>query len=196
VGFPAEWTLSDELAEIERSSDVAPPGLDAAIAGWRAALERYAAHVAKAKRHIEGIERKAAAVPASVRAAVARGEVDLDGLIDQYELTEKILRDRLLPRIAEVKREQRRQFSLRGLAPADRARAVNAYTREAENMIRALEIVRDTRWALMALRADVQREGGSRAAATALVAAYEGLFREEQALIAAWEALRPRERDL
>jgi hypothetical protein len=158
----AEWNLFSGPSGYSATSEVPEPWQSPdPKKSFREYLLAYAEHEKRRAEELRRIEGRLLEVVALLRQALAEGDqsLDVDELVALYSKAEEDFKAHFLPRIAEAKRRKKTQLSL-PISPADRAFAVRVWDQDLENSIRALELARDARWAMMALRSTVE-SGGS-----------------------------------
>jgi hypothetical protein len=175
----------DGLKESVAEALLSPPEQAVADtkARWLAALDTlrlrapvYKDHVDKIREALAKLER--AFTPsgmselglAQATEVLRRAGVDLDVqlvvqrfvlnyTIDTLEESEKSLREILAPTLRDLKEGRGEIFSVGALSPAERARAI-AVPEHIEGLLKAaLEDFRDTRWRMIARRADLEDPG-------------------------------------
>lgn len=159
--LPQALSLFDELgAMAETAREGTPDRLDSARERLRSATRRHRAQVGRLQSILSGIERKEAAILEVLKQEAEQGRfsIDLDETIEEYEETERQFRDLFQPQIELAEQLRKEHFSL-PLSPEERAQGIVVFDRQIEIFTRALELVRDLRWNLMALRAKVEEPG-------------------------------------
>jgi len=161
MGLPAPVleALSDfaQSAAPEAESTAEPSAHDTWIAAWNGAaevigqLERQASRVRTALDRFLSIS--------SRKRQSGEGAIELDEAIRDLEGWERSLKETFLPALETLKQIRQDTFSLPGTTPGERAKAISAADRHAEAIAGILELLRDARWQLMALRAESEEPG-------------------------------------
>lgn len=105
----------------------------------------------------EGLERLIESLAAEAeRGAVS---VDPDEVIESLRESEQGIKADLFPTLRQMKSTRQGTFSLPNTSSAERARAIAASDRYTKAVTDMLELLRDARWRIMALRAEHEDPG-------------------------------------
>jgi hypothetical protein len=163
MGLPQKLTLDDDLlalSQAARETEQESPRRDDPYAFWKSALERHSAQLDRMKSSLGNMEKKAASILAAVEKEVSNGclSVSLDEMIAYYETVEEEFKTAHLPEIERAEMLKKETFSL-PVSREDRARSIAMWDKAIRIHSKALEVVRDLRWQLMALRALIEPRG-------------------------------------
>ena len=149
MGLPA--LLIEEIEDFGREAE-ASPSLTASTR-LLSALDEMVAHTRLLKERTDRFHRLLTDF------IEAPSPDDLDGAIDLLRSAEQELKSKLEPAVADLKSSRKRLFSAREATPGERARAIATIDRQFAVLNEWLEMVRDFRWKMMTLRADLESPG-------------------------------------
>jgi prefoldin subunit 5 len=161
MGLPLP--LVDPLREIEQAEASHP--VETLREATTASLKEAVSALSKSARDFEhGAARvkeasQAVRQEAEQKAATGAPSSDLDEHIESLQTWEERLRGEWLPQIEIAQEVKAGTFLLPRISAAEKAALVNVLERYIQALRGALEILRDLRWTLMALRAEVEGPG-------------------------------------
>lgn len=149
MGLPAR--IVEEITDFGREAQ-ASPSLTATTS-LLSALDELTAHTRLLKERTDRLQRLL------IDFIEAPNPDDLDEAIDLLRSAEQEMKRKLAPAVTDLKSSRKRLFSARETAPGERARAIATIDRQFAVLNEWLEMVRDFRWKMMTLRADLESPG-------------------------------------
>jgi prefoldin subunit 5 len=161
MGLPL--LLIDPLREIEQAEASHP--VETLREATTASLEEAVSSLSKSARDFERSAAKVRAASEAVRqeaeqeAAEGHPSSDLEEHIESLQTWEERLRGEWLPQLEIAQEVKAGTFLLPKISTAEKAILVNVLERYIQAIRGTLETLRDLRWTLMALRAEVEDPG-------------------------------------
>jgi hypothetical protein len=158
MGLPAR--LADALTDFGKVATEAPATIEQARAAkeqFLASVEDIAIRARSLKERYEQIRAGLASFEASIKSE-ADSEVVDTAIAHLLEL-EQNLKTSFAPMARRVKATNKGLFRTKSVSPAERARAITVTEHYIETLTETLELLRDTRWRLMAKRAEFEDSG-------------------------------------
>ncbi|HKI00810.1 MAG TPA: hypothetical protein VKK31_02405 [Thermoanaerobaculia bacterium] len=161
MGLPAPVleALSDfaQSASSKAESTAEPSARDT----WIAALNRHVEGVVRLERQASKVRNALECFmsPFSSKTEGREGDIELDEAITDLAGWETSLKENFLPSLETLKQIREGSFSLPGTTSGERAKAISAADRHAKAIAGILELLKDARWQLIALRAESEDPG-------------------------------------